>query len=214
MMQQRLWPARWHCALANARLASCCNCGHTCCRAVQEYRWPRVQGSRLCSARAGAAPATGEVGCHSVSVPVVANAPPHSSEGGKDDPTGPCSNPSSPPCTVQASKVVLTFVHACIMPPALLLLLVLAAGAFEAVNQLSPHIYLVAGAAFRDMVRQGTSQSLVINGESGAGKTETTKKAMQFFAALAGGTGVEGQVLEVSAEQEQPIARKVAFNGD
>jgi hypothetical protein len=30
-----------------------------------------------------------------------------------------------------------------------------------------------------------------------AGKTETTKKAMQFFAALAGGTGVEDQVLEV-----------------
>lgn len=72
-----------------------------------------------------------------------------------------------------------------------------AAGAFEAMNQLAPHIYLVAGAAFRDMVRQGTSQSLVINGESGAGKTETTKKAMQFFAALAGGTGVEDQVLEV-----------------
>ncbi|WIA33590.1 hypothetical protein OEZ86_006714 [Tetradesmus obliquus] len=72
------------------------------------------------------------------------------------------------------------------------------AGAFEAVNQLDPHIYLVAGAAFRDMVRQGTSQSLVINGESGAGKTETTKKAMQFFAALAGGTGVEGQVLETN----------------
>lgn len=75
-----------------------------------------------------------------------------------------------------------------------------AAGAFEAVNKLSPHIYLVAGAAFRDMVRMGTSQSLVINGESGAGKTETTKKAMQFFAALAGGTasGVDRQVLEVS----------------
>ncbi len=30
------------------------------------------------------------------------------------------------------------------------------------------------------------------------GKTETTKKAMQYFATLAGGTGVEDQVLEVS----------------
>jgi ABC-type dipeptide/oligopeptide/nickel transport system ATPase component len=81
-----------------------------------------------------------------------------------------------------------------------------AAGAFEAMNQLAPHIYLVAGAAFRDMVRQGTSQSLVINGESGAGKTETTKKAMQFFAALAGGTGVEDQVLEVRRGDRGTVA--------
>ena len=70
-------------------------------------------------------------------------------------------------------------------------------------NKLAPHVYLVAGAAFRNMVRQNRSQSLVINGESGAGKTETTKKAMQFLAALAGSqsrdheTPVEKQVLEV-----------------
>ena len=36
---------------------------------------------------------------------------------------------------------------------------------------------------------------------STAGKTETTKKAMQFFAQLAGGTGVEDQVLEVRTVQ-------------
>jgi len=81
-----------------------------------------------------------------------------------------------------------------------------AAGAFEAVNKLAPHVYLVAGAAFRDMVRQNTSQSLVINGESGAGKTETTKKAMQFFAKLAGGTGVEDQVLEVREQHGRRLA--------
>lgn len=64
-------------------------------------------------------------------------------------------------------------------------------------HQLQPHIFLVAANAFREMVREGRSQSLVISGESGAGKTETTKKAMQYFTMLAGGTGVEDQVLAV-----------------
>jgi hypothetical protein len=67
-----------------------------------------------------------------------------------------------------------------------------AASAREVVTHLPPHIYLVAAHAFRAMVREKTSQSLVINGESGAGKTETTKKAMQYFASLAGGTGGGG----------------------
>jgi hypothetical protein len=36
------------------------------------------------------------------------------------------------------------------------------------------------------------------------GKTETTKKAMQYFATLAGGTGVEDQVLEVRRAERSP----------
>ncbi|PNH05355.1 Myosin-2 heavy chain [Tetrabaena socialis] len=68
----------------------------------------------------------------------------------------------------------------------------------ESVTTLAPHIYLVAAAAFRQMLRNNSSQSLVVTGESGAGKTETTKKAMQYFATLAGGTGVEDQVLETN----------------
>jgi hypothetical protein len=58
-------------------------------------------------------------------------------------------------------------------------------GAREALNQLAPHIYLVAGNAFRAMVREGTSQSLVINGESGAG-------GMRGCAQLARGNGAVG----------------------
>ncbi|KAL6757024.1 P-loop containing nucleoside triphosphate hydrolase protein [Haematococcus lacustris] len=74
------------------------------------------------------------------------------------------------------------------------------AGARDVVQaaSLAPHIYLVAANAFRRMAREHASQSLIVNGESGAGKTETTKKAMQYFATLAGGTGVEGQVLETN----------------
>jgi len=61
-----------------------------------------------------------------------------------------------------------------------------------------PHIFLTADKAYKEMCRAGNSQSIVINGESGAGKTETTKIAMRYLAGLAGGTGVEDQVLETN----------------
>lgn len=54
---------------------------------------------------------------------------------------------------------------------------------------LPPHVFLVAGKAYRAMYQNRQSQSMVISGESGAGKTETTKIAMKYLASLAGGTG-------------------------
>ena len=53
-------------------------------------------------------------------------------------------------------------------------------------ERFEPHIFLTADRAYKEMCRDGKSQSLIVNGESGAGKTETTKIAMRYLAGLAG----------------------------
>jgi myosin-5 len=63
----------------------------------------------------------------------------------------------------------------------------------------APHVYAVADAAYDEMMREEKNQSLIISGESGAGKTETAKFAMQYLAALGGGScGVEYEILKTT----------------
>ena len=45
-----------------------------------------------------------------------------------------------------------------------------------------PHVYSIAEQAYREMMSCKLPQSILISGESGAGKTETAKKVMQFLA--------------------------------
>ncbi|TMW66871.1 hypothetical protein Poli38472_011987 [Pythium oligandrum] len=49
----------------------------------------------------------------------------------------------------------------------------------------SPHVYAVSMEAFYNMRHQRENQSILVSGESGAGKTETTKIVMSHLAALA-----------------------------
>jgi myosin heavy chain 9/10/11/14 len=48
-----------------------------------------------------------------------------------------------------------------------------------------PHIFAVSDQAFRRLVEEGENQSILVTGESGAGKTENTKKVIQYLAAVA-----------------------------
>ncbi|KAL9256534.1 Myosin-2-like protein [Drosera capensis] len=63
----------------------------------------------------------------------------------------------------------------------------------------SPHVYAIADASYNEMVRDGVNPSIIISGDSGAGKTETARLAMQYLAALAAGAGgIELKVLQTN----------------
>jgi myosin protein heavy chain len=52
-------------------------------------------------------------------------------------------------------------------------------------EETKPHIYAMADEAYRNLVDEGENQSILVTGESGAGKTENTKKVIQYLAAVA-----------------------------
>uniref|UniRef100_A0A452SFV0 Myosin-7B n=1 Tax=Ursus americanus TaxID=9643 RepID=A0A452SFV0_URSAM len=52
-------------------------------------------------------------------------------------------------------------------------------------SEAPPHIYAVADNAYNDMLRNRENQSMLITGESGAGKTVNTKRVIQYFAIVA-----------------------------
>ncbi|XP_033023087.1 myosin-16 [Lacerta agilis] len=55
-------------------------------------------------------------------------------------------------------------------------------------TEMPPHLFSISDNAYHDMLMERENQSMLITGESGAGKTENTKKVIQYFANI-GGTG-------------------------
>lgn len=72
-------------------------------------------------------------------------------------------------------------------------------------GELDPHIFAVAEDAFTKMERENKDQSIIVSGESGAGKTVSAKYAMRYFATVGGSeneTQIERKVLASSPIME------------
>uniref|UniRef100_A0A6Q2XZX3 Myosin, heavy chain 14, non-muscle n=1 Tax=Esox lucius TaxID=8010 RepID=A0A6Q2XZX3_ESOLU len=67
-------------------------------------------------------------------------------------------------------------------------------------HEMPPHIYAISEAAYRSMLQDREDQSILCTGESGAGKTENTKKVIQYLAHVASShkTGTLGRNKDTS----------------
>jgi len=75
-------------------------------------------------------------------------------------------------------------------------------------NEVPPHLFAASDGAYQQMMNNSKDQSMLITGESGAGKTENTKKVITYFAIL-GATEVKKKAGEPEVEKKANLEDRI-----
>jgi myosin heavy chain 6/7 len=80
-------------------------------------------------------------------------------------------------------------------------------------NEMPPHLFANSDEAYRNMIQDHENQSMLITGESGAGKTENTKKVIAYFASVGASQAEAAEALAAKKEEktETPKEKRVTL---
>merc|ERR1712113_771225 len=73
-------------------------------------------------------------------------------------------------------------------------------------NEVPPHLWAITETAYRNMLTNVKNQSMLITGESGAGKTENTKKVIAYLAQVAASPKKSGKDAKKVSLEDQIVA--------
>ncbi|GKY94545.1 hypothetical protein MPSEU_000420200 [Mayamaea pseudoterrestris] len=79
----------------------------------------------------------------------------------------------------------------------------------DARTHLAPHVYETSSLAYRGLAVEGENQSILVSGESGAGKTETVKILLSDLASVQRHVGRSSSKTQKQSQDESPIVQRV-----
>ena len=72
-----------------------------------------------------------------------------------------------------------------------------------------PHVYALADNAYNRMTADGVNQSVIVSGESGAGKSESMKLVLQYLAEKSGATIRKKKEGEKATKEEASLQEQI-----